>query len=186
MLSAVTRNGLPICMLMLMACAAEVPVTSSRLDSSGLTVVTLADAILLARRVRTLAAGARDYAYVGPVEVNRMGHREYYFWIGLASTVDRDRAGLAPPDAVALALIVDDVPMILPLTEWDQSLDVPPYDMTAPVYATLAAPTSLDQIHRIASANSVELHVIVNAGSTAQYRKWQGSWTSWSGFAASN
>ena len=182
---------------LLIGCSTEVP-KSSRLDSSGLTVVTHSDAMMLARPVRTLAAGARDYAYVGPVEINRMGKREYFFWVGLASTVDRELNGLTPDDAVALALVIDDEPMVLPLVEWDTDLDLPPYEATAPIYATLAAPTSLDQIHRIATAESVELHIIPDTNDSAsyetelgtsastrhgtQYRAWHGDWTTWSAF----
>ena len=166
---------------LLVACTTEPPKTS-RLDSSGLTVVTLPDSIVLARPVRTLAAGARDYAYVGPVEINRMGKREYYFWIGLASTVDRDLVGLDPDDAIALALIVDGEPMILSLSEWDTRLDTPPYIPTAPVYAVLAAQTSLDQIQHVAAAESVELHVIAASDSVAHYRPWHGSWATWTAF----
>ena len=168
---------------LLTACTTPLMQTT-RLDSSGLTIVTLADAVLLARPVRTLAAGARDYAYVGPVEINRMGHHEYFFWIGLASTVDRERVGLTPDDAIALAVLIDGEPMFLPLTEWDMTLDMPPYETSAPVYATLAAPTSLDQIHRIAAADAVELHIVTVDDATARYQTWQGDWTSWSAFAA--
>ena len=166
---------------LLAACSAQVRQTA-RLDSSGLTVVTLADAMLLARQVRTVAAGARDYAYVGPVEINRMGQHDYFFWIGLASTVDRELLRLAPDDPVALTIIIDGEPMFLPLVEWDTRLDTPPYTATAPIYATLAASTSLDQIHRIAAAESVELHIIASGDAAARYQTWQGDWTSWSAF----
>lgn len=165
-----------------MAACTSPPLSSSRLDSSGLTVVTVADAILLARPVRTLAASARDYAYIGPVEINRMGKREYFFWIGLASTVDRDLLGLNPADAIALALFVDQKPMVLSLSDWDTRLDIPPYESEAPVYAMLAAQTSLDQIHRIARATSVELHIIATESDAARYEAWEGSWSSWDGF----
>ena len=170
------------CIVLLTGCATQTSSTS-RLDSSGLTVVTLADAIVFVRPVRTLAAGARDYAYIRPIEINRMGIRQYYLWIALASTVDRDLAGLVPMDAVAIALVVDENPMVLPLRKWDTTLDIPPYDSTAPVYATLAAHTSLDQIHRIASANEVELHFIIDTGNATHYQQWQGAWSSLSDFA---
>ena len=170
------------CLAVLLAgCTVGLPQTS-RLDSSGLTVVTIHDAVMLARPVRTLAAGARDFAYIGPVEINRMGRRDYYLWIGLASTVDRDLVGAMPTDAVALAVFVDDEPMILPLSEWDTSLDLPPYQSTVPVYATLMASTSLDQIHRIAAAKSVELHLIAGTDNAHRYRAWQATWSSWSEF----
>ena len=176
-----------VCTALLAGCTTHTiqsSITTTRLDSGGLTVVTLADAIVFARPVRTLAAGARDYAYIGPVEINRMGNRQYFLWVALASTVDRDLVGLAPEDAVALALVVDENPMVLPLREWDTTLDTPPYDSTTPVYATLAAHTSLDQIHRIATANTVELHFIVDTGANAaRYQQWEGTWSSLSEFA---
>lgn len=165
----------------LTSCSTD-PAQTSRLDSSGLTVVTHYDAMTLARPVRTVAAGARDFAYIGPVEINRMGHRDYYFWIGLASTVDRNLVGLVPDNATELAFVVDDEPMILPLSHWDTSLDVPPYQATVPIYAALKAPTSLDQIHRIAAAVSVEIHVIADSQSAVRYRTWHGTWSTWSQF----
>lgn len=174
-----------ILLALISACATEAPY-ASRLDSSGLTVSTLSEAIILARPVRTLAAGARDYAYIGPVEINRMGHRDYFLWIGLASTVDRELAGLVPANPVALILIVDEKPMILPLSAWDTRLDVSPYVGTAPVYAKLSAQTSLDQIHRIAAAQSVELLIVADTDFIAQYQTWEGAWTSWSEFPASD
>lgn len=138
---------------------------------------------MFARPDRTLAASARDYAYVGPIEINRMGDRQYYLWISLASTVDRDLVGLDPTHAVALVLVVDEIPMELPLVEWDTTLDVAPYDSTVPTYATLAAHTSLDQIHQIATANAVELHLVVGPGHTARYERWHGEWAALAAFA---
>ena len=185
-MAAMRRNFVAAAIAMLLTGCSTTGPDATRLDSSGLTIATLADAVLLARPVRTLAAGARDYAYVGPVEINRMGHREYFFWVGLASTVDRERVGLAPAAAIALTIIVDDEPMYLPLAEWDTPLDAPPYATTAPVYATLAAPTTLDQIHRIAAASAVEMHVIVGTNTAARYQAWQGDWASWSSFPPAN
>ena len=162
-------------------CSAQ-PAKTSRLDSSGLTIVTHDDVVIVARLARKLAAGAHDIAYIGPVEINRMGHRDYYFWIGLASTVDRDLVGVAAANNVALALVVDGEPMILPLSEWDTSLDIPPYPSTVPIYETLMASTSLDQIHRIADAESIEIHMIADADNAVRYQAWHGTWSTWSEF----
>lgn len=166
----------------LLAGCTSAPETRTRLDSSGLTVVALADAIVLAHPVRNLAAAARDYAYIGPVEINRMGRRQYLLWIGLASTVDRELVGANPPQATGLVMIVDGEPMALSLADWETSLDLPPYDATAPVYDVLAARTSLDQIGRIAAADSVELHVVQGNDVAARYVTWHGTWASWSVF----
>lgn len=177
---ALLVNGIVVASL-LAGCAAT-PGTRSRLDSSGVTVVALADPIVLAHPVRTLAAAARDYAYVGPVEINRMGQRQYLLWIGLASTIDRELAGANLPEADALVMIVDGEPMVLSLAEWNVSLDLPPYETTAPVYDVLAARASLDQIGRIAAADSVELHVVQEDDAAAHYVTWHGNWASFAAF----
>lgn len=165
----------------LSACA-ELPAEHSRLDSSGVTVVTLGEAVLLAHAVPNVAAGARDYAYIGPVEINRMGNRDYYLWISLASTIDREFLGLIPVDATELVLVVDNEPMQFPIGDWNTDLDVAPYASTAPVYATLEVSTTLDQIHRIATAETVELHLIATTNANSHYQFWNGDWAEWQKF----
>ncbi len=163
----------------LSGCAARTNLTS-RLDSNGLTVVTLDEPIVLARPVRQLAAAARDYAYLGPVEINRMGNRDYFLWVGLASTIDRELVGVSPAEVQELAVLVDGWPMLLPLVHWVADLEQSPYETAAPLYATFAAHASLDQIRRISSAESVEVHLVTESGVTRRYKKWQGDWSSWS------
>lgn len=171
--------------LVLSACASQPPVVS-RLDTSGLTVVTLQDAVVLARPVRQIAGAARDYAYIGPVEINRMGRREHFLWVGLASTVDRALADVSPAGVRTLALIVDGQPMTLPLRKWSMKLDESPYRSTVPVYATHSAHASLDQIQRIASADSVAVHIVTDSGQTTRYQRWHGTWQAWSGLASAD
>jgi len=145
-------------------------------------VVTLDEAVLLAHAVPGAAAGARDYAYIGPVEINRMGLREFYLWISLASTIDREYLGLTPIDATELVLIVDDEAMAFSIGTWNTDLDVAPYTSSAPVYATLEVSTTLDQIRRIAAAETVELHLIAATNTNSQYRFWKGDWAEWQKF----
>lgn len=180
--STTSRMSIMIAAMLLSACASP-PASVTRLDAGGRTVVTLSDTILLARPVPTLAVGARDYAYIGPVEINRMGNRRHYFWLGLASTIDRARAGIEPAIPVALVLLVDGTPMRFPLDEWTIDFDAAPYTATTPVYATLSAPASLDQIRRISAAAKVEAQLLDDDGNTARYRAWQGDWAGWATFA---
>jgi len=174
--SIVTVSVATVC---LAGCATEASVTS-RLDSSGYTIATMGDAIVLSRPTPQLAAAARDYAYVGPVEINHMGKLEHYLWVGLASTVDRKFDSISPDTAEDLVLLVDGQPMLLPLKKWNTSLDQMPYSTIAPMYATLSAHASLDQIKRIASSTSVEVHIVASDGTVAHYRMWQGDFPSWS------
>lgn len=167
------------------ACTSRTPLIS-RLDSSGLTVVSMADPVVLARPVRQLSAAARDYVYLGPVEINRMGDRDHYLWVGLASTIDRELAHATPAAVKALVLLVDGQPMMLPLADWKTALDQPPYETAAPLYATFSARASLDQIQRVASAASIDVHIIPAEGLPTHYRTWQGEWSSWSSLVGAN
>jgi hypothetical protein len=177
-LRAVTCLGL-LCLLP--GCAADLQ-SPSRLDSSGLTVVTEPAAVVFANPSRTLATGARDYAYLGPVEINRMGRRQYYFWVGLASTIDQDYVQRELPDVDTLVLIVNGEPMLLPLSEWQMDLDAPPYQSSAPVYAVFSAATSISQIHRIADAEFIELYLVDGDDLDARYLPWDRLWVAWRGF----
>lgn len=170
-------------LLLLASCATDLP-SSSRLDSSGLTVVTEATAVMFANPSRTLATGARDYAYLGPVEINRMGQRQYFFWVGLASTIDQAYVQREMPDADTLVLIVNGEPMLLPLSEWQTDLDVPPYESSAPIYAVFSADTSISQIHRIAAADFIELYLVAGDDLDARYLPWDRLWTAWREFPA--
>ncbi len=189
MMTQTTRFNLSIltatlAAIVLPACAAKTQLIS-RLDVSGLTVVTLDEPMLLARPVPRLAAAARDYAYLGPVEINRMGNREHFLWLGLASTIDRELAGVPQADVQTLAVLLDDRPMLLPLVQWVAELDQSPYETVAPLDATFAARASLDQIRRMSAAKSVEVHLVSTSGVSWRYEKWQGDWSSWNLLVAS-
>ena len=165
----------------LSACA-RTPLEQSRLDSSGVTVVTLDHSLVLSHSLPSIAAGVRDYVYIGPVEINNMGKREYYLWVSLASTIDREFLGLTPTDSSELVLLVDDEPMQFQIVRWRTELDAPPYLSSTPVYATLEAKTTLDQIHRIAAAETVELHLIADSDGGSRYQYWNGDWAAWQNF----
>ena len=160
------RNSLMTCLAIALCACASPDALHSRLDDdTGLTVVTMHEPVVLARPTR-MAVAARDYAHIGPVEVNRMGRREYYLWIGLSSTVDRERVAEPAPRAETLALLIDGQPSVLPLTDWNPELELPPYASSTPVYASLAARASLEQIQRIAAAGDVEVHIGTAQGRT--------------------
>ena len=56
---------------------------------TGVTITALAQPLILAHAEPRISSSLRDYLYVGPVEVNRMGKRSYYLWISPFSTLDR-------------------------------------------------------------------------------------------------
>lgn len=172
-----------VAVTLLGACSGHEPLTTRLDEMTGVTVVSMDTPIVLARPTR-LAIAARDYAYLGPIEINRNGDREHYLWLGLASTIDRALVSDPPAQATTLALLVDGLPMNLPLTPWDEELEEQPYGGNSPVYASLSARASLDQIARIAKAESVTVHINTDAGDSFNYRLWEGEWPTWAPFSA--
>jgi len=64
--------------------------------TTAVTVTRMTDPMVFFREQAGLAANVRDYVHVGPVEVNSMGERQYYLWMGVWSTIDRGAAGQDP------------------------------------------------------------------------------------------
>ncbi len=67
-------------------------------EQSGATIVRGPAVLVYARTEPRYSRSARDYVYLGPVETNRQGVREYFLWVGVATTIDRgfiapERAG---------------------------------------------------------------------------------------------
>lgn len=162
----------------LAGCATPGAPLESRLDmNTGVTVMTLDRVIVLARPIPRLATAARDYAYLGPVEINRMGAREHYLWVGMSSTLDRRFFGETPPDTTTLHLVVDGEPMTLSLSAWHDDIDTPPYAVGTPVHEHLRARVSLNQLRRIANADTVDVHIAAGDATSGHYRLWDGLWS---------
>lgn len=153
-------------------------------EDSGLTWASMDEAIVLARSTPQYAVAARDYIYIGPVETNWLGEREHYLWLGIASTVDRELRGDSAPDTETLLLLIDGTPVAFPLSIWEAEFQTTPYEAQVPIADTWGARVSLDQIQRIAQADTVEVHLVSAAGATARYELWHGNWLNWVEFSA--
>ena len=153
-------------------------------EESGVTWASMDEAIVLARSAPQYTVAARDYIYLGPVETNRLGELEHYLWLGSASTVDRELRGESAPDSATLVLVVDGTPIALPLTTWEAEFETSPYEAQVPITGAQGARVSLDQIQRIARAESVEVRVVSEGDSSVRYELWHGSWPSWTSFPA--
>lgn len=157
---------------------------ASRLDTqTGVTYVTLEDALGFASSQPQLATSARDYVYVGPVEINRMGSREYFLWVGVATTIDRDLAGAVLPNTTAISFVLDGEPMLLPLQAWSAvGRSAVPYLPPAPVLEDLGVAVSVDQISRIARAQQLELRLHSEGGKVRRFKTWDGKPSDWQSF----
>ena len=153
-------------------------------EESGVTWASMEEAVVLARSTPQYTVAARDYIYIGPVETNRLGELAHHLWLGIGSTVDRELRGESAPDSATLVLVVDGMPIALPLDAWEAEFESPPYEADVPIAGVRGARVSLDQIQRIAQADAVEVHVVTEGGATTRYELWHGSWLSWTNFPA--
>jgi len=161
------------------ACAVSVPGTRQYQDeSTAVTVTITTEPIVLAREVSLLAANARDYLSLFPVEVNRAGQRRYYLFAYSWSTIDRrETAGAPDPGPSAFTLRADDRDIVLrmPAREFQSAgvaqLPVPP---PVPTAIPLLFPADRATLLFIGTARVLSAqHADLAAGSpTERYVMW--------------
>jgi hypothetical protein len=159
-----------------------------RLDEeSGITLLTDASPIVFARTESRYSRSQRDYVYLGPVETNRQGTREYYLWVGVGTTIDRGYLAPVTDTPVKLFIEVHGVPMELELQPWadrEPSLSrVRLYKTPVQLKSQLAARVTLDQLMLLGAEPMKSLRVADAAGNTREYFRW-GDLAVWPGFLA--
>lgn len=155
-----------------------------RLDApSGLTIVTDPALAVYARTEPRFSRSARDYIYLGPVEVNERGRREYFLWVGIGSTIDRDF--LASESSIPDILYLDlrGAPVEFELTPWDQRLPRLAgrriYDPAVTLGRIMAARVTRDQIALVSEGRPERVRVAHTDEPTIEYFLWgdQVEWT---------
>lgn len=146
---------------------------------SGDMVITYRQPLVFARSVPALSVAARDYVYVGPLEIQRNGVQKYYLWVGIASTVDRGLAGVRVVPAEKLRLTVAGETVDLPLIPWTEGEGTVPYDVAVPLQASLSTPLSYEDLNRIAAAVPGRIELFDQAGRAREFSHWRGEWAGW-------
>ena len=144
------------------ACSSSSSLVSESLDPvTGVTVLRGTAPIVLYHDNSGYAAHARDYVYLGPVEVNRMGSYSYYLWMGIWSTMRYENPQSEQRDGFeSVILFVDGEPLSLEFAGW--TLDA--IGVSQPVYVKPVASAAdayyrvtIDQIRLIAEASDIQL-----------------------------
>ncbi len=143
-------------------CVSTTTLVEERLDlGTGVTVTHATAPIMLYRDNSAYAAHARDYVYLGPVEINRMGEYSYYLWFGIWSTIsDADRS-YRRDGFESITVYVDGEPLQLELVGWTlESIGVSEPVYIKPVASAADAyyRVTIDQIRLIANARDIEVH----------------------------
>jgi hypothetical protein len=172
----------------LAACTSQTRAVHERLDEpSGTTVLAGAEPMVFARTEPQYSRSGRDYVYLGPVQTNRQGVREYYVWVGVATTLDRGY--LVPPVDEPERVFIDVAgePMELALRPWHERepglRDARIYATPVRLRAELAARVTLDQLQKLASEPLQAVRVVDHGGATRAYYRWQEG-SDWPAFLA--
>jgi len=147
-------------------------------ERAGMTIERSSDTLVFARTEPRYSRSARDYLYLGPLATNRQGVREYYLWVGVATTLDR---GFIAPEADAprtLYVTVNGEPMELPLRPLGEvvrvTIDEPLYRTAVPLRAELAARVTLQQLALIDAERLASVAVSIDGTSVPRaYTRWE-------------
>ena len=150
---------IPIILALLGAgCVSTSTLVEERLDiGTGVTVTHATAPIMLYHDNSAYAAHARDYVYLGPVEINRMGDYSYYLWLGIWSTISDEDRSLQRDGFESITLFVDGEPLQLELVGWTlESIGVSEPVYVKPVASAADAyyRVTIDQIRLINQLNS--------------------------------
>jgi len=146
-------------LLLLTACSSSAPLTRQHLDPlTGATITRASEPLVLYRDLSAKAANAREYVYLGPIEVNTMGVRKYYLWLGVWGTYDTRSDAI--DDFESVVIFADGEPLSLSASGWTLSTigaSEPVY--TPPVAGATDAwyQVTVDQIRLIAESRDIEL-----------------------------
>ena len=152
--------------LLLVACGGTDALVANRLDPvMGVTVTSTTKPLVFYRDRSAQAAYAKDYVYLGPIEVNNMGHKIYFIWLGAWSSSDvADRS--AQMDAFeSVVVFADGEPLSLQVDGWTpESIGLSESTYVKPVASATDGyyRVTIDQIRLMAEARDLE----VRAGST--------------------
>ncbi len=144
-------------------CVSTSTLVEEKLDmGTGVTVTHATAPIVLYHDNSSYAAHARDYVYLGPVEINRMGDYSYYLWLGIWSTISDAERSFQRDGFESVTVYADGEPLQLELVGWTlESIGVSEPVYVKPVASAADAyyRVTMDQIRLIADAREIELHV---------------------------
>jgi hypothetical protein len=161
-------------MLCITACAPTSPITAERLDPVTVVTVTRSKSpLVLYRDSSARAAYARDFVYVGPVSVNRMGDYRYYLWFGIWSSIAGEPFAAQRDGFESIVLFADGEPLRLELEGWTLSsigVSQPVYNKPTATAAEAYYPVTIDQIRFI--AESKDLRLLTGGPRADSYEPW--------------
>jgi hypothetical protein len=146
-------------------------------ERAGMTIVRAAKPLVFARTDPRHSRSARDYLYLAPIETNRQGVKEYYLWVGSASTIDRSFVAATAETPTVLYVTVGGEPMEFPLRPLGEvvrrTADSPVYATAVPLQVELGARVTLQQLELLDTAGLDSVGVAASGKPPRAYTRWE-------------
>jgi len=169
-----------ILIVSLLAACSSAPTVKEFFDSESSVVVNYTDTPIIFYIDRSgRAAFARDFVNVGPIQVNRMGDRRYYLWLGIWNTIDTANKESRAAEFELVTVYADGEPILLDLAGWTSEV----VGASRPIYAKPVSSATeayyevtIDQIRLMAAAT--EIRIQTSGEPSASYEMWDRSTSS--------
>ena len=165
---------IPVTYLLIGGCASSVESTNEVLDRrTGVTITSNVTPMILYRENPSLAAHARNFVHLGPIEVNKTGSYQYFLWVGIWNTMQTSDRRPQRDGFDSITILADGEPLVLELAGWTPDA----IGASAPVYvkpvssaADAYYPVTVDQIRLLAEAKDIRLRT--SDTSPREYSLW--------------
>ena len=180
-------SGLSIAAMMIFTagCAGtadDIPLRQRLDETTGATVTSLAEPLAFFREEPMLAANSRDYVYIGPVEIDRSGRREYLLWATYCSTIDRiGRPAFRAPDAAYLMLDGEPMELVRAAGQGDSGSSL--YDSPIAGGEHVVYRVTRDQLLAIARAREISIVAQGSESAVREFGPWRESRSDWQRFS---
>ena len=165
--------------LLLTACGGTTGLVADRLDPvMGVTVTSTTKPMVFYRDRSAQAAYAKDYVYLGPIEVNNMGQKNYFIWLGVWASSDSADRSSQMDDFESVVVFADGEPLSLEVNGWTpESIGLSEATYVKPAASATDGyyRVTIDQIRLMAEARDLE----IRTGSThpQRYTPWDSAST---------
>ncbi len=147
--------------LLLSGCANDGGITRNKLDPATAVTITYSQTPLVFYRDESgRAAFARDYLYLGPLEINRMGDYRYYLWLGIWNTMVAAESPALRDGFQSIVIYADGEPLPLQVSGWTaDAIGASERVYTQPVASAADAyyEVTIDQLRLVAAATEVRV-----------------------------
>jgi hypothetical protein len=150
-------GGIALCLAI--GCAGPLTVKPVELldEHTGITVSALEKPIELVETGESQIGSRVGFAYLGPIEWNRMGNFSYGLWIHVAPGADRQAADIHEPAVVTLVL--DDGALVLTPIKDPPNLGLEAYQPAAAWGQTAYFDLTVELLKRMAASSRLDLDI---------------------------